>query len=202
MKNKKYWGIATVTYKEDELKTLIEKIVYPIPEDIKYFNLFSEESTQNNLTMKDKTALVKYVPILFDVFTGRNIEDAIFRLVKAVWNYRLYQSPNYAINYVKDNNFTPYDGEPKGKLKSFYGHIDSIIELMAGNFSSGTPKDQNMPTPAELKAMLKYAKEHSEIYLPSKPKVSANQNIFKDYLRGLKLYDKSKKIEAFAKSIK
>ena len=147
-------------------------------------------------------ALVKYVPMLFDVYTGGNLEDAIFGLVKEVWNYRLYKSPHYAVNYVKDNNFKILPKDKKKKIKSFSGHIDSLIELMGENFSSGTPKDPNMPTPAELKAILKYAKEHSETYLPLKPTVSANKNIFKDYLKGLKLYDKSKKIKKFAKSIK
>jgi hypothetical protein len=73
---------------------------------------------------------------------------------------------------------------------------------MAGNFSSGTPKDQNMPTPSKLKAMLKYAKEHPETYLPLKPKVSANKQKINDYLTSLKLYEKTDEIEDFVKSIK
>ncbi len=241
MINKEYWGINTVNYTEKELVELVEKIVFPLPEDNRYYNLFSEESTQNQLTNDDKSALVKYAPKLFITFIGsmtirfpaklfdlkwssnfrsltlkdfqyqytkltklhqQSIEDAIFRLVKYVWEYRLHQSPHYAINYITDNNFNRYAKDKKKKIESFQNTIDSLIELMGGNFSSGIPKDPNMPKLAELKDMLKYAKEHSDIYLPSKPKVSTNKNIFKDYLKGLNIEGKSDEIEAFSKCIK
>ncbi len=198
-----YYGEKKTTLSKEECTETMQKIVVPAPEDIKYYNLFSEESIHNQLTDDDRKALEDYAPILFNVFNGENLEDAMFGLVKAVWDYRLYQSPHYAINYVKNNNFKRYTKDPKDKIKSFSGHIDSLIELMGGNFSSGTPKDPNMPTPAELKTILKYAKEHSETYLPSKPTVSADKKIFvNEYLTSLKLNDKTDEIEDFVKSIK
>ena len=241
MINKEYWGINTVTYTEKELVELVEKIVFPLPEDNRYYNLFSEESTQNQLTNDDKSALVKYAPKLFNTFIGsmtmrfpakllalkwssdfrsltlkdfqyqytkltklhqQSVEDAMFGLVKSVWEYRLYQSPSYGVNYVINHNFNLYADDKKRKIESFPKTIDKLIELMGGNFSSGIPKDPNMPTPAQLKDILKYVKEHSDIYLPLKPKVSANKNIFKDYLKGLNLDGKSDEIEDFSKCIK
>ena len=126
----------------------------------------------------------------------------MYGLVQLVWEYRLYQSPNYGLNYVKKHNFKRYTKDKKPMVDSFTGHIDSLIELMGGNFSSDTPKDPNMPTPAQLKVILKYTKEHSDIYLPTKPKVSANKNIFKNYLKGLKLEGKTDTIDNFLRDIK
>ena len=241
-----YYMRKITTISKEKCTETMQKIVFPIPEDIKYYNLFSEKSIHNQLTDDDKTALKDYAPKLFNTFkdieipvdiqlteqetaetsvikhilknedgtidilfdSNRpnkkifSIEDAMFGLAKAVWEYRLYQSPHYAINYIGNNNFKRYAKDPKDKVKSFSGHIDSLIELMGGNFSSGVPKDPNMPTPAQLKTILTYAKEHPETYLPSKPKIRADKNMIRDYLTRLKLYNKTKQIEEFINAIK
>ncbi len=187
-----------VGFTEHLIKELDDCVM--IEDDVpKHYTKFRGE---NILSSTDKELLIEYAPLLFNTSTNyKGLIDDMYKLVELVWEYRLYESPNYGVNYVKNHNFNRYAKDPKDKIKSFSGHIDALIELMGSNFSSGTPKDPNMPTPAQLKVMLKYAKEHSDIYLPTKPKVSTNKNIFKDYLKGLNLGGKSDEIEAFSKCI-
>ena len=193
-----YWGVCYRTHEDEECISTFEDVL----SDTSPFSLheqYGKFGITLDITLRDsdKDLLQKYAPKLFNTLLKQyDLHDAILEWATLVHNYRNSQKE---ANFVNKNIYGDYPttyGSHKDKktINAFKNRIKTIYDLMGGD-AVGTKKGN------DLKKLLKDACENPNDYFTRKPEMKPNKDPIEDYLRGLKLPDKSKVITDFIKDL-
>ncbi len=207
--NYDHYGNKIGTVENDECERIMETIIFPI--DAKYMH-FSDKN--NILSNTDKNLLIAYASRLFNTTPHPDsIENDMYGLVKLVWEYRLYKSPSYVVNFIREEKHfsTKYSHNLKLIEKAFIENLTRVIDFMDGdifladirlNEETNVITKGTLPKPKKVKEILQIMRDNPNYYIATKPsKPMADKKKIKDYLAGLKLKNKTDEIKAFYKKI-
>ena len=147
------------------------------------------------LSDMDKELLTEYAPKLFNTSTNlKGIKNDIFKLVDLIYKYRLYNSPHYIINRIRNSFPTKYEKDLPQKEQALADGIETVLELMGDILS--------VEDDIELKNKIKEIGKNPSKHIPKKPpspkkyKDYTSLTTIKNYLSSLKM-NKKKTIDEF-----
>lgn len=195
-----YWMKCWRTHEDEEC---VNTFLYHVLSDTAPFSkhkIYAKFGVTLDLQLcdSDKDLLEDYAPKLFNTLLIQyDLHDVMLKWATLVHSYRNTQKEaNFVNNGIYGNYPKTYSTKSeKETVNAFKKRIKTIYDLMGGD-AVGTRKGN------DLKKILKDAFDNPDDYFTSKPEIESNkEETIGNYLRGLKLPDKTDVIKNFIKDL-